>query len=220
MELLIKIILNAFLNWFWILISLGWGNYAECMQRSETNENKGFNSIFMVNVAAVDDEPYNVSESCVISSDAPDRYHDDIVLANVKLDKYYRDDSKVDDFKNVKIDDIDKCSVSLVGFVGYASKVRLSASASATFGSVAGSFHNSVAKEHLENDLSEDVWNHQMRNMHFNETKNAMSSDEYDKLLMQYSFEKLPRDRFLEKDECLKNRFEWCESFINESRKK
>jgi hypothetical protein len=72
MGLVIKIILNAFLNWFGMLISLDYSSYAECMQRSEINENKGFNSIFRVNVAAVD-EPYNVSESCVIFSDAPDR---------------------------------------------------------------------------------------------------------------------------------------------------
>ena len=127
------------------------------MQRSEINENKDFNSIFRANVAAIDDEPYNVSESCVISSDAPDRYHDEVVLTNVRLDKYYRDDSKIDDFKNVKIDDIDKGSVSLAGFVGYASKVKLGASVSATVGSVAGGFHNSVAREHLEDDLSNDI---------------------------------------------------------------
>jgi hypothetical protein len=208
MDLVIKIILIAFLNWFGILISLGYSSYAECMQRSEINENKGFNGIFRVNVAAVDDEPYNVSESCVIFSDAPDRYHDEVVLPNVKLDKYYRDDSKIDDFKNVKIDDIDKGSVSLAGFVGCASKVKLSASMSATVGSVAGSFYNSVAREHLEDDLSKDILNNQMRKMFFNETKNAMSKEEYDSLLMQYSIEKLPKDRFLERDECLRNRFE------------
>lgn len=59
-----------------------------------------------------------------------------------------------------------------------------------------------------------------MRKMIFNETKNAISKEEYNKLLMQYSFEKLPKDRFLERDECLKNRFEWYQSFIKEGRKK
>ena len=87
---------------------------------------------------------------------------------------------------------------------------------SATVGSVAGSFYNSVAREHLEDDLSKDILNNQMRKMFFNETKNAMSKEEYDSLLMQYSIEKLPKDRFLERDEFLKNRFEF---FVRENRK-
>ena len=51
--------------------------------------------------------------------------------------------------------------------------------------------------------------------MFFNETKNAMSKEEYDSLLMQYSIEKLPKDRFLERDECLSD----MSFFVRENRK-
>lgn len=175
--------------------------------------NERFNSTFRANLDASKEKPFNVISDSKLLTDPLDHYHDSTGLSKIIMSSDYVDVSKINDMRNMRNADIDKSSFSLGAFVSYVSKMQMSKYMSGLVGGSTASFQNT-----LDNELSKITWEAKMREIGFNNSKDKMSDKEYNEKVQKHLADKLPNDRFINEEECLKNRYELCEEIIKQDK--
>jgi hypothetical protein len=180
--------------------------------------NERFNSTFRANLDASKEKPFNVISDSKLVTDPLDHYHDSTGLSKIIMSSDYVDVSKISDMRNMRNADIDKSSFSLGAFVSYMSKMQMSKYMSGLVGGSTASFQNTLDKKHLDNELSKITWEAKMREIGFNNSKDKMSDKEYNEKVLKHLVDKLPNDRFINEEECLKNRYELCEEIIKQDK--
>jgi hypothetical protein len=180
--------------------------------------NERFNSTFRANLDASKEKPFNVISDSKLVTDPVDHYHDSPGLSKIIISSDYVDVSKISDMRNMRNADIDKSSFSLGAFVSYVSKMQMSKYMSGLVGGSTASFQNTLDKKHLDNELSKITWEAKMREIGFNNSKDKMSDKEYNEKVQKHLVDKLPSDRFINEEECLKNRYELCEEIIKQDK--